>query len=98
MLKHVLPALLLSTCIAAVSPPAAAEQTGVVMRDVYDAIAYLLPLVAKGFFLPSDESMEGEGEAGWLVWGPPVVTAFGCVVLFFYGGVVQDFLMPIVTP
>lgn len=39
--------------VTLVAPPAAAEQTGVIMRDVYDAIAYLLPRSLRG---PDDGS------------------------------------------
>jgi multicomponent Na+:H+ antiporter subunit D len=30
------------------------------------------------------------------VWMPPVATAFGCILLFFYAGDIVAFLMPIV--
>jgi len=39
----------------------------------------------------------GWSEAGLLVWLPPAVTAFGCVLLFFYAGDLQAFLAPIVA-
>ncbi|MGR8921195.1 MAG: hypothetical protein ACU85V_16385 [Gammaproteobacteria bacterium] len=42
-LRPCLAALLLTACL-----PATAASTGVVMRDVYDAIAYLLPLSVRG--------------------------------------------------
>jgi len=60
-------------------------------------VAYLLPIVGKGFFLKSDENPPGPSqEAGLFVWLPPVLTAFGCVVLFFIAGDIQAFLAPIV--
>ena len=60
-------------------------------------VAYLLPVVGKGFFLKGKEEHDGWGEAGALVWVPPAITAFGCLVLFFYAGAIQDFLMPLVA-
>ena len=62
-------------------------------------VAYLLPIVGRGFFLPNPEIAAGakSAEAGVLVWLPPVVTAFGCFVLFFYAGEIQTFLSPLVA-
>jgi len=60
-------------------------------------VAYLLPLVAKGFFLGKDTMPPKMAEAGPLVWAPPAITALGCVILFFYAGAVQEFLAPIVA-
>lgn len=61
-------------------------------------IAYLLPLVGRGFFLqsPDPDVRPGLAESPTLVWLPPAITAFGCLVLFFYAGSIRDFLMPIV--
>ena len=62
-------------------------------------VAYLLPIVAKGFFLPATGDTPKEpGEAPLFCWLPPAITALGCIALFFYGGAIQAFLMPIVTP
>lgn len=73
-------------------------------------VAYLLPIIGKGFFLPAPDARgpDAQGpdakgpvkiaESPLLVWLPPVVTAFGCLVLFFIAGDIQAFLMPIVTP
>ncbi|GLQ36263.1 cation:proton antiporter [Amylibacter marinus] len=61
-------------------------------------VAYLIPIVARAFFLPAPEGQPNTyGEAPLLVWLPPALTAAGCVILFFYAGVLQDFLAPIVT-
>ncbi len=60
-------------------------------------VAYLLPIVGKGFFLRGAAPASGWSEAGLLVWLPPAVTAFGCVLLFFYAGDLQAFLAPIVA-
>ena len=70
---------------------------GVLMVSSLLNVAYLLPPVAKGFFLKGDEAHEGWAEAKPLVWLPPAVTAAGCLVLFFYAGAIQEFLMPLVT-
>lgn len=61
-------------------------------------VAYLLPVVGRGFFMQGDAQVAYEKEAGILVWGPPVITALGCLVLFFYAGALQDFLAPIAEP
>lgn len=60
-------------------------------------VAYLLPLVARGFFLKGEGQEAGIAESPTLVWLPPALTALGCIVLFFYAGTLQDFLAPIVT-
>ena len=70
---------------------------GVLMLSSLLNVAYLLPVVGKGFFLRGKEAHDGWGEAGTLVWLPPAITAFGCLVLFFYAGAIQEFLMPLVA-
>jgi multicomponent Na+:H+ antiporter subunit D len=60
-------------------------------------VAYLLPVVAKGFFLGDTKSPVKMAEAGPLVWAPPAITALGCLILFLYAGAIQDFLAPIVA-
>jgi len=61
-------------------------------------IGYFMPLVARGFFLQSPDAPVPIRirEAPILCWAPPAVTAFGCLVLFFYAGAIIDFLMPLV--
>ena len=61
-------------------------------------IAYLLPIVGRGFFSPATDSKlpKSFAEAPLLVWLPPAITAAGCIILFFYAGSIQDFLTPIV--
>jgi len=63
-------------------------------------IAYLMPVVARGFFLPSPDMATPTkmAEAPLLCWLPPAITAAGCLILFFYAGALQEFLMPLVTP
>ena len=62
-------------------------------------VAYLLPIVSRGFFAKSSNGASGENggikEAPILCWLPTVITATGCLALFFYGGVVHNFLIPI---
>lgn len=71
---------------------------GVLMASSLLNVAYLLPVVGKGFFLKDKKDAHDEwAEAGLLVWLPPAITAAGCLVLFFYAGAVQDFLMPLVA-
>ena len=65
-------------------------------------IAYLLPIVARGFFSPpSDEIGSGNvaatkiKEAPLLCVAPLCLTAFGCIVLFFYADPLYRLLAPI---
>ena len=62
-------------------------------------VAYLLPLVAKGFFLSKydDKTPTKFAEGPLLVWLPTALTAFGCIILFFYAGYIQEFLMPLIA-
>ena len=62
-------------------------------------VAYLLPIISRAFFSPSIQSNSNNGlgmqEAPLLCWAPTVFTAISCLVLFFYSGYVNDFLIPI---
>lgn len=60
-------------------------------------VAYLMPIIGKGFFIRSDTKTEPVKnlESSPLVWGPPAVTAFGCLVLFFFAGYIETFLTPL---
>jgi multicomponent Na+:H+ antiporter subunit D len=71
---------------------------GVLMVSSLLNIAYLLPIVGRGFFRPATDSKLPKtfAEAPLLVWMPPAITAAGCIILFFYAGSIQDFLAPIV--
>ena len=73
---------------------------GVLMASSLLNVAYLLPLVGRGFFLtdPDAEQAGTMAESPLLVWLPPAITAIGCVVLFFFAGDLQTFLSPIVAP
>ena len=61
-------------------------------------IAYLMPIVARGFFSapPADEPQSGIQEAPLLCLVPIGVTAVGCIVLFFYAETIYNFLLPVV--
>lgn len=72
---------------------------GVLMVSSLLNVAYLLPIVAKGFYLPGNGTTAFEKpvirEAPLFCVLPPVLTAIGCLILFFYAGSIQTFLMPI---
>jgi multicomponent Na+:H+ antiporter subunit D len=72
---------------------------GVLMVSSLLNVAYLLPIVGRGFFRPTTDSKLPStfAEAPLLVWLPPAITAVGCIVLFFYAGSIQSFLLPIVS-
>ncbi len=72
---------------------------GVLMVSSLLNIAYLLPIVGRGFFRPATDSSLPKtfAEAPLLVWLPPAITAAGTIFLFFYAGSLQDFLTPIVS-
>jgi multicomponent Na+:H+ antiporter subunit D len=63
-------------------------------------IAYLIPVVARAFFVPLPEGEEDTGihEAPALCVAPLCFTATGCVVLFFYAGDLYRLLSGIVHP
>lgn len=65
-------------------------------------IAYLMPIVARGFFLPVKQDahhpIEGIHEAPLFCVVPICLTALGCVVMFFYAGDLYQLLMPLVRP
>lgn len=69
---------------------------GVLMVSSLLNVVYLLPVVGRGFFLKDADNTGPIKEAPWMCWAPPAVTAFGCLVLFFYGGAIVEFLSPIV--
>ncbi|MDG2475013.1 MAG: monovalent cation/H+ antiporter subunit D family protein [Paracoccaceae bacterium] len=62
-------------------------------------VAYLLPIIGRAFFAPSIHTNVGSAqrikEAPLLCWVPTVLTATGCLVLFFYSGSVYNFLIPV---
>jgi multicomponent Na+:H+ antiporter subunit D len=70
-------------------------------------VAYLMPVVARGFFRPAPTAQSvgaaatpsgkfGLAEAPLLCVIPPCLTALGCLILFFYADAVVDLLRPIV--
>ncbi len=62
-------------------------------------VAYLMPIVGKGFFLAGDAKNKSMkiSEAPLLCVLPPVLTAIGCLVLFFLASDLQEFLLPMVA-
>lgn len=81
---------------------------GVLMLSSLLNVAYLLPIFAKGFYAPASgkgsKALNTEGgwreklnEAPLLCVLPPCITAFGCLVLFFYAGEIAAFLEPLVA-
>ncbi|WP_339856873.1 monovalent cation/H+ antiporter subunit D family protein [uncultured Nisaea sp.] len=91
----------------------AAETGMIVVVAVYMVssllnIAYLMPIVARGFFRPAPAlatasagaavapAKGGIQEAPFFCVLPPCLTAFGCLVLFFYADAIIALLRPIV--
>ena len=62
-------------------------------------IGYLLPIVARGYFLKgATESYlvtPKIKEGPILCWLPLIITSLGCLILFFYASEVRQFLIPI---
>ena len=68
---------------------------GVLMLSSLLSAAYLLPIVARAFFLPPPSAVEGDGtlrEAPAACVIALSVTALLCVALFFHAGAVQSLL------
>lgn len=71
-------------------------------------VAYLLPVVAQGFFWPKQKAYalgaaatpqpEGIKEAPFWCFVPPLITAFGCLLLFFYAGEIFSLIEPVAFP
>ena len=61
-------------------------------------VAYLLPIVGRGFFVESKDGLDLKSinEAPLLCWLPAAIAAVICLLLFFYAGLIQDFLTPFV--
>ena len=63
-------------------------------------VIYLIPIAARGFLkAPADPEADAKiaairGAHKWVII-PPVLTAFGAFMLFFFSGSIIDFLMPI---
>jgi len=64
-------------------------------------IAYLLPIVGRGFFRPLPAEEASRLPAGTIEESPMTcviplsVTAAGCVALFLYADAIHDFLLPL---
>ncbi len=61
-------------------------------------VAYLLPLVARGFFQDTPEGADRVRGAPLLVVLPPVLTAAACFALFFVAGGIAEYLAPVINP
>jgi multicomponent Na+:H+ antiporter subunit D len=71
-------------------------------------IAYLLPLVARGFLLPTPApasagaaaapASSGIREAPLFCVLAPCITAFGCLLLFFFADPLYELLSPMIQP
>jgi multicomponent Na+:H+ antiporter subunit D len=72
---------------------------GVLMVSSLLNVAYLLPVVGRGFFLRGADAAVAPAiaESPLLVWLPPAITALGCIALFLLAGDIQAFLAPIVA-
>ncbi len=63
-------------------------------------VIYLTPIAIRGFMRPPDDPKadahiaEERKKHRWVII-PPVITAFGALILFFYAGPMADFLKPI---
>lgn len=77
---------------------------GVLLVSSLLNVAYLLPVFARGFFVadpgPAQAGLQPPAQAGLqeaplFCWLPPALTALGCVALFFWGGAVLEFLLPV---
>ena len=77
---------------------------GVLMLSSLLSIAYLMPLVARAFFVPAPATGDAEHgeavgtgirEAPLLCVVPLCLTALGCLLLFVYAGPLYELLLPI---
>ena len=79
---------------------------GVLMLSSLLNVAYLLPIVARGFFLPAPnyaaQNPESSGISSGIIQEAPLacvvplcLTAIGCVLLFFYADTLYELLLPI---
>ncbi|MBO6542257.1 MAG: monovalent cation/H+ antiporter subunit D family protein [Alphaproteobacteria bacterium] len=80
---------------------------GVFMLSSLLNIAYLLPVVARGFYLggrpahalsAAPSSRGGIQEAPIWCVVPPCLTAIGCILLFFYAGDIYTLIEPVAFP
>ena len=61
-------------------------------------VAYLIPIIGIAFFLKSEqiETENKYADGSFFIWGPPALTAIGCILLFFYADLIKAFLEPLV--
>ena len=81
---------------------------GVLMVSSLLNIAYLIPIVARGFFAQPPEDPNPSGDAGRFTWSqvreapaacvvPLCATAAGCLILFFYSDQLYQLLLPVAS-
>ena len=77
---------------------------GILMLSSLLNVAYLLPIIGRGFFI-SNKEFEAQGtglgsirEAPLFCVIPPMLTAAGCLALFFYADKLYRLLEPMVRP
>ncbi|MGF1525792.1 MAG: proton-conducting transporter membrane subunit [Candidatus Competibacterales bacterium] len=76
-----------------------AEQTFaivVLMMSSLLSLGYLIPIVARGFFLAPPGGFKGIAEAPWFCLVPLMITATGCIILFFAANNLYQLLEPII--
>jgi multicomponent Na+:H+ antiporter subunit D len=62
-------------------------------------IAYLMPIVVRGFFSPETDAAPARiREAPLFCVVPLCLTALGCLLLFFFADRVYELLAPIAAP
>ena len=82
---------------------------GVLMASSLLNVAYLMPIPARGFFLPPPAEPEAHGahddhdrggirEAPFLCLAPLCFTALACIALFIFANEIYEFLLPIAQP
>jgi len=70
----------------------------VLMASALLNIWYLIPVVARGFFLPPRDGERGIKEAPLLCVAPLCFTALGGIVLFFFADEIYRLLLPMAQP
>ena len=77
---------------------------GVLLASSLLSIAYLMPVVVRAFFVDASDGKEQEAEGGGIQEAPllcvlpPVLTAVGCLLLFFFADGLYNLLTGIVQP
>jgi multicomponent Na+:H+ antiporter subunit D len=67
----------------------------VLMASSLLSLGYLMPVVARAFFVPAPDGDGGVREAPLFCLVPICVTALGCLALFFWADPIYELLLPI---